>query len=159
MVSWWSANWRFRFEMKIDPRGAYLRGLRLRRDPAVVIAIFPIYHSRVGISGIHLLSTSRRVNMFEGVGNDLPAALPHASPRLKIQMAPRWCCRVTPPPPCRDQGVGILGALLYSRGLRFGPDPVAGIGIVVPLTPHPPLWIGLPGRLLSSRSLLWGGGG
>ena len=34
--------------------------------------------------------------MFVGVGNDLPAALPHASPRLKILMAPHWCCRLTP---------------------------------------------------------------
>ena len=28
--------------------------------------------------------------MFVGRGNDLPAALPHASPRLKILMAPHW---------------------------------------------------------------------
>ena len=34
--------------------------------------------------------------MFVGVGNDLLAALPHASPRLKILMAPHWCCRATP---------------------------------------------------------------
>ena len=34
--------------------------------------------------------------MFVGVGNGLPAALPHASPRLKILMAPHWCCRLTP---------------------------------------------------------------
>ena len=38
------------------------------------------------------------VNMFVGVANDLPAALPHANPRLKIFMAPHWRCRVTPPP-------------------------------------------------------------
>ena len=34
--------------------------------------------------------------MFVGVGNDLLAALPHASTRLKILMAPHWCCRATP---------------------------------------------------------------
>ena len=35
------------------------------------------------------------VNLFVGVGKGLPAALLHASPRLKILMAPQWCCRVT----------------------------------------------------------------
>ena len=39
--------------------------------------------------------------MFVGVGNNLPAAPPHASPRLKILMARHWCCRVTPPQPGR----------------------------------------------------------
>ena len=34
--------------------------------------------------------------MFVGVCNDIPAAKPHASPRLKILMAHHWCCRVTP---------------------------------------------------------------
>ena len=34
--------------------------------------------------------------MFVGVGYGLPAALPRASPRLKILMAPHWYCRVTP---------------------------------------------------------------
>ena len=34
--------------------------------------------------------------MFVGVGIDLPSALPEASPRLKILMAPHWCCRVIP---------------------------------------------------------------
>ena len=33
--------------------------------------------------------------MFVGVGLDLPAAKPHASPRIKILMAHHWCCRVT----------------------------------------------------------------
>ena len=32
--------------------------------------------------------------MFVGVGNRFPAALPHTSPRLKILMAPHWCCKV-----------------------------------------------------------------
>ena len=41
--------------------------------------------------------------MFVGLGNDLSAALPHASPRLKILMVLHWCCRVTPPP-----GQGLL---------------------------------------------------
>ena len=36
--------------------------------------------------------------MFIGVGYGLPTALPHASPRLKLLMAPHWCCRVNPPP-------------------------------------------------------------
>ena len=36
------------------------------------------------------------VNVFVGVGNDFPAALPHASPRLKILMVPHCYCRVTP---------------------------------------------------------------
>ena len=34
--------------------------------------------------------------MFVSVDNDLLAALPLASPRLKILKAPHWCCRVTP---------------------------------------------------------------
>ena len=34
--------------------------------------------------------------MFVGVGNDLPAVLPLASPRLKILMVPHWCCSDTP---------------------------------------------------------------
>ena len=33
--------------------------------------------------------------MFVGLGNALPAALPHARPRLKILMALHWFCRVT----------------------------------------------------------------
>ena len=43
------------------------------------------------------LSRSRGVNASVCVNNGLPAALPHASPRLKIPMAPHWCCRVAPP--------------------------------------------------------------
>ena len=42
------------------------------------------------------LSRSREVNAFVCVDNGLPAAIPHASPRLKIPMAPDWCCRVIP---------------------------------------------------------------
>ena len=53
--------------------------------------------------------------MFVGVDNDFRAALPLASPRLKILMAPHWCCRVTPGQGTR--GVGILGKLLISRNL------------------------------------------
>ena len=50
----------------------------------------------VGILRKLLFSRSRGVNAFVGVDNGLPTALPHASPRLKIPMAPHWCCRVTP---------------------------------------------------------------
>ena len=61
--------------------------------------------------------------MFVGVDNDLPAALPLASPRLKILMTPHWCCRVTG----RllggsvswevTRGVGILGKLAKVQGV------------------------------------------
>ena len=58
--------------------------------------VSPFTPRGVGIPGKLLFSRSREVNVFVGVGNDLPAALPHASPRLKILMSPHWCCRVTP---------------------------------------------------------------
>ena len=50
----------------------------------------------VRIPGKLLFSRSRGVNAFVCVDNGLPAALPYASPRLKILMAPHWCCRVSP---------------------------------------------------------------
>ena len=56
----------------------------------------PIYPRGVGIPGKLLFSRSRGVNAFVCVDNGLPAALPHASPRLKIPMAFHWCCRVPP---------------------------------------------------------------
>ena len=88
--SWWSPKWRLRFETKFaPPRAAYPRGLRLGRDPFTARG--------VGIPGKLLFSRSRGVNAFVCMDNGLPAALPHASPRLKIPMAPHWCCRVTPP--------------------------------------------------------------
>ena len=78
------------------PRAAYPRCLRLGRDPIVVIGIVAPFTPRVvGIPGKLLFSRSRGVNAFVCVDNGLPAALPHASPRLKIPMAPHWCCRVT----------------------------------------------------------------
>ena len=67
----------------------------------------PIYPRGVGIPGKLLFSRSRGVNVFVGEGNGLPAALPHASPRLKILMAPHCCCRVTSR--AGYPGVGILG--------------------------------------------------
>ena len=137
---------------------------------------WPIYPLWVGIPGKLLFSRYQGVNVFVGVGNDLPAALPNASPRLKILMVPHWCCRVTPRegyPGCRypgkylvleklgvkvqgglgevqneDLGLGPRGA--YPRGLRLGHNPVVVIGIVAPFTPPPP-WVGIPGKLLFSR--------
>ena len=68
------------------------------RDPIVVIGIVAPFTPRgIGIPGKLLFSRSRGVNAFVCMDNGLPAALPHASPRLKIPMAPHWCCRVTPP--------------------------------------------------------------
>ena len=62
--------------MKICPRGAYLRGLRLGRDPVVMIGIVaPIIPRGVGIPGKLFYSKSREVDLFVGVGNGLPAAL------------------------------------------------------------------------------------
>ena len=69
--------------------------------------------------------------MFVGLGNDLSAALPHASPRLKILMVLHWCCRVTPPPGrvyWGVGGVGILGKLLFSR--NWGVKMQRGLGEV-----------------------------
>ena len=66
-------------------------------DPIVVVGIVAPFTPRgVGIPGKLLFSRSRGVNAFVCVDNGLPAALPHASPRLKIPMAPHWCCRATP---------------------------------------------------------------
>ena len=100
--------------------------------------------------------------MFVGVDSDLPAALPHASPRLKILMAHHRCCRVTPWegfPEGRYPGKTLvleklevkvqrclgevqnedLGSACprnaYPRGLSLGCDPVVVIGIVAPFTP------------------------
>ena len=66
-------------------------------DPIVVVGIVAPFTPRgVGIPGKLLFSRSRGVNAFVCVDNGLPAALPHASPRLKIPMGPHWCCRATP---------------------------------------------------------------
>ena len=78
----------------IGPRGAYPRGLIFGRDPVMVKGIVSPFTPRVvGIRGKLLFSRSRRggggVNVFVGVGKGFPAALPHASPRLKIQLAPQ----------------------------------------------------------------------
>ena len=79
------------------PRAACPRDLRLGRAPVVVISVVaPFTPPGVGIPGKLLFSRSRGVNAFLCVDNGLPAALPHASPRLKILMAPNWCCGVTP---------------------------------------------------------------
>ena len=59
------------------------------RDPVVLIGVVAPFTPRaVGISGKLLFSRSRWVNVIIGEGIGLPAALPHASPRLKILMAP-----------------------------------------------------------------------
>ena len=83
-------------KMKIDvrnedcpPRAAYPRDLRFGRDPVVVIGVVaPFTPGGVGILRKLLFSRSRGVNAFLCVDNGLPTALPHASPRLKIPMAP-----------------------------------------------------------------------
>ena len=96
--SWWSPIWRFRSETKIGPRVAYPRGLRLGRDPVVVIGIVAPF-TPPGGSVFRQNNYSRDpggVNAFVCVDNGFPAALPLASPRLKIQMAPHCCCRETP---------------------------------------------------------------
>ena len=49
----------------------------------------PIFPPGVGVPRKLLFSRSRGVNAFVCVDNGLPAALPHASPRLKIPMAPK----------------------------------------------------------------------
>ena len=69
--------------------------------------------------------------MFVGVGNDLPAALPHASPRLKILMAPHWCCRVTLPGQCLLGGwVRYPGKTLVLEKLGGGVKVQGGLGEV-----------------------------
>ena len=149
------------------PRAAYPRGLRLGRNPVVVIGILAPFTPRgVGISGKLLFSRSRVVNAFVCMDNGLPAALPHASPRLKIPMAPHWCCRVNPRagyPGSRylgktlvleKLGIKVQGGLgevqnedwgskrslvpraSHPRGLRLGRDPVVVIGIVAPFIPR-----------------------
>ena len=104
------------------------------------------------------------INVFVGVGNGLPSALPHASPRLKILMATHWCCRVTHTRAgypwgrypgntlvletlaVKEQGVFVKSKMTvevrnedwtrgaYPRGLRLGRDPVVVIGIDAPFT-------------------------
>ena len=84
--------------MKVGPRGAYPRGVRLGRDPVVVKSIVAPFTPPpgFGIPRKLLFSRSPGLYMLVGVGNGLPAALPLASRRLKILMAPHWCFRVTP---------------------------------------------------------------
>ena len=55
--------------------------------------------------------------MYRSVGNDLPAPLPHASPRLKIPMAAYWYGRVTPPSPGRVPGGQYPGKTLVLEKL------------------------------------------
>ena len=89
--------------------GAYLTGLRLGHVPVVVIGIVAPFTPRgVGIPGKLFFSKSREVDLFVGVGNGLPAALSNASHRLKILMAPHWCCSET------RVGVRIQEKLLFS---------------------------------------------
>ena len=105
------------------------------------------------------------VNVFVGVGNGLRAALPHTSPRLKILIAPHWCCRVNPRAgypgsryPRKTHVLEIPGVKVqdgswwgpkrrlrvekkvdprdaYPRGLKLGRDSVMMIAIVSPFTP------------------------
>ena len=80
--------------MKIGPRGANLRGLRLGRDPVVVIGIVVPFTPHGGrFPGKTLILESKCVCRR---GNGLPAALLYASPRLKISMALFWFCRRAP---------------------------------------------------------------
>ena len=58
--------------------------------------MLPHFPPAGSVSRENLFPRSRAVNLCVGVGNGLPAALLQASPRLKILMAPHWCCRVTP---------------------------------------------------------------
>ena len=146
---------------RLAPRSAYHRGLRLGHDPVMVISIVSPFTPRVvGIRGKLLFSRSRGAN--EIVGNGLPKALPHASPRLKILMAPNWCCRFTPGQGSRgrypgktlvleiplvkvQEGLGAVRTGLkfetkigprgaYPRGLILGRDPIMVIGFVSPFT-------------------------
>ena len=109
------------------PRVAYPWGLRLRRDPVVVIGIVAPFTPRgFGIPGKLFFSRSRGVNAFVCVDNGLPAALPHASPRLKIPMAPigvvEW------PPGQGTWGVGNLGKTLVLE--KLGVKVQGGLGEV-----------------------------
>ena len=77
----------------------------------------PINPPGVGIRGKLLFSRFRGINVF--VDNGLPAALPHASPRLKIPMAHHWCCRVTPRagyPWCQYPGKTLVPEKLGVKG-------------------------------------------
>ena len=145
--SCWSPKWRFRSETKISPRGAYPRGLRMGRGPVVMIGIvgpFTPHPPGVGIPGKLLFSRYQDVKVFEGVGNDLPAALPLASPKLKILMAPHWCCRVTPRagyPRCRypgktlvleKLGVKVQGGLGEVQNVDLVPKRRLAPGVPIP---------------------------
>ena len=114
--SWWSPKWRFRSKTKIGPWGAYPRILRFWCCGDRYCC--PICPPGVGFLGKLLFSS---VNVFVGVGNDLPATLPHDSPRLKILMPPDWCCRVTPPPPDRVPGWSVSWET-PGANLRFEPQ-------------------------------------
>ena len=65
------------------------------RDPVVVIGTVVPFTTGGRYPGKLLFSRSQEVNVFVGVGDGLPTALPHASHRLKILMAPHWSCRVS----------------------------------------------------------------
>ena len=101
----------------------------------VIDIVSPFTPRLVGIRGNILFSRSREVNVFVGVDNGLPAALPHVRPRPKILMALLWCCKVTPGrylaidlrflwhvigvvdglPGQGNRGFGIPDKLLFSR--------------------------------------------
>ena len=139
---------------------------------------YPIYPRVVVIRGKFLFSRSRGVNVFLGLGYGLPAALPHASPRLKILMAPHWFEECPPGQGTRwsvsrenscsrDPGVKIgswcrpkrilrsetkiappPGCL--SQRLKFGTRPCYGNRYCFPINP-------IQGKLLFSRSRGSGG--
>ena len=56
---------------------------------------FPIYPPPFGVVGIRgkLVLEISGGKCFRWRGNDLPAVLSHADPRLKILMAPPWCAQ------------------------------------------------------------------
>ena len=126
------------------------------------------------------------VNAFVCVDNGLPAALPHASPRLKIPMAPHWCCRVTPRaryPGGRSpekslvleklgvkvqRGIGEVQNEDWVSKRSLPPPPRAAyprglrlgrdpVVVIGIVAPFTPRGVGIPRKLLFSRSR--GGGG
>ena len=160
-------------KMKIDvrnedwPPGCLSQRLKIGTRPCCGDRYcFPIYPPGCRYPGKTLVrEIPGEVNVFVGEGNGLPTALPYVSPRLKILMAPHWCCRVTSRagyPGGRypgktlvfeKLGVKVQGVLVkskmkievrnedwrrgaYPRGLRLGCDPVVVIGIVAPFAPR-----------------------
>ena len=93
--SWCGPKLRLRSETKIGPQGAYPRGLRLGRDTVMVIGIVSPFIPPPGVVGIRgkLVLEISGGKCVRWRGNDLPAVLSHAGPRLKILMAPPWCAQ------------------------------------------------------------------